>query len=85
MTTQEQKKSESKLFSNPLKDLEISQIETAIADAVGGLLGKELESDIERIDFHPNGGAFNGMRLTVTVKQQLSFNSWASAEPDGNE
>jgi hypothetical protein len=67
-------KQETELFPRRLKNVEISQIEAAIANALSELADSEYEVDIKQLNFEPQGGGFlnDGMEFNMFVKRKMT-------------
>lgn len=74
--TDEAKTSE-RLFHRPLKDADVSQLESEIASALGRLVGKEYIAQIKNLDFEPERMAFmhDAVEIRVLVRNPYSFDN----------
>ena len=72
-------------FHRPLKTLDVGQIETAIADALGALVDADYEADVHNLDFKPEPHAFmnDAVEIRVTVKKRSNLD-WGSTESDAS-
>lgn len=71
----EEAKSSDDLFHRPLKDVDVTSLESEIAAALGRLAGKEYIAQIKNLDFEPERMAFmhDAVEIRVLVRNPFSF------------